>query len=302
VTWFKVDDDIAFHRKTVKAGNAAMGLWLRAGGWCAQQLTDGFVPDDMAALMGTPAQARKLVEATLWVEEPGGYRFHEWADRQPSAKKVREERARNAERQARHRRRNRPADSLAMTNNSATAGISTGDREDPDTLFEPDAQVSRPRNAVTNAGGNAGSDRGSADAPTRPDKYRTPNGVLPAAAGEHAAGAVEPVDEIKTAQKITASYVKRVPMSKYPAVLGITRRALRAGHPADSVEAALLRLADEGRPVTVDVLRVELEGLPPPRDGHGVVAYLPGAGLRPSTTDQRFAAAMALAASYPEEA
>lgn len=38
-----------------------------------------------------------------------------------------------------------------------------------------------------------------------------------------------------------------------------------------------------------------------PRHGPNV-AYLPAAGIRPSTADQRFAANMALAASYPEEA
>jgi len=41
--WFKVDDTLAFHAKVVAAGNAAMGLWVRAGAHSMQQLTDGFI-------------------------------------------------------------------------------------------------------------------------------------------------------------------------------------------------------------------------------------------------------------------
>lgn len=33
MSWFKVDDHLAFHRKTLAAGNEAMGLWVRAGSW-----------------------------------------------------------------------------------------------------------------------------------------------------------------------------------------------------------------------------------------------------------------------------
>lgn len=69
-------------------------------------------------------------------------------------------------------------------------------------------------------------------------------------------------DEIRTAQEITRAYTERVPLSKFPAVLGIVRRGMKAGHSPEAVQAALLRLADDGRPVTVDALRVELEGLP----------------------------------------
>lgn len=72
-------------------------------------------------------------------------------------------------------------------------------------------------------------------------------------------------DEITTAQAITRAYVDRVPMSRFPAVLGIVRKALKADHDADQVKAALLRLADEGRSVTVETLRIELEGAPPAR-------------------------------------
>lgn len=85
--WFKVDDTLATHAKVVRAGNAAMGLWVRSGSWSASQLTDGFVPSDMIGVLGgKPADARRLVEVGLWHNAEGGYRFHEWEKdgRQPT--------------------------------------------------------------------------------------------------------------------------------------------------------------------------------------------------------------------------
>lgn len=84
MTWFKVDDTLAFHPKAIAAGNAALGLWVRAGTWCSQQLTDGYLPTEMARQMGTRAQATKLVEVGLWKEAPGGYQFHDWTDWNPT--------------------------------------------------------------------------------------------------------------------------------------------------------------------------------------------------------------------------
>lgn len=101
--WFKVDDNLAFHAKTMQAGNSAMGLWVRAGSWSAHQLTDGFIPDHIATTLGTRAQAKKLVAAHLWETVPGGFRFHEWTDRQPSRSEVEAERHANRERMRRAR-------------------------------------------------------------------------------------------------------------------------------------------------------------------------------------------------------
>lgn len=105
MTWFKVDDNLAFHRKVVAAGNAAMGLWVRAGSWSAQHLTDGYIPDHMVDLLGTPAQVQRLIKSGLWARVDGGCQFHQWNEkgRQPSGQSVREEREKSAERQARWR-------------------------------------------------------------------------------------------------------------------------------------------------------------------------------------------------------
>ncbi|MGN6245140.1 MAG: hypothetical protein ACTHQ3_15920 [Motilibacteraceae bacterium] len=93
MAWFKVDDNLTFHHKVVAAGNPAMGLWVRAGAWCALQLTDGLIPDHMLAALGTKGQAERLVSVGLWERVDGAYRFHAWCERQPSKADVEAERA-----------------------------------------------------------------------------------------------------------------------------------------------------------------------------------------------------------------
>lgn len=106
MVWFKVDDTLATHPKAVRAGNAAMGLWVRAGSWAASQLTDGYVPSDMIAVLGgRPADARRLVEVGLWVNVEGGYRFHQWLDRQPTREETEQKRDAWRERQRKARSR-----------------------------------------------------------------------------------------------------------------------------------------------------------------------------------------------------
>lgn len=121
MVWFKVDDGMPFHAKTVAAGNAAMGLWVRAGAWSAGQLTDGFVPDHMVRSLGTAAQASVLVKVRLWERADGGYRFWQWnaPGRQPSRVDVEarrddaRERMANA-RSSEHVRANKPRSSRSV--------------------------------------------------------------------------------------------------------------------------------------------------------------------------------------------
>lgn len=112
MTWFKVDDSFDFHPKAVAAGNAALGLWVRAGAYASRQLTEGFVPTGMLAALGAkPKDAGALVKAGLWVSVEGGYRFHQWeqanptkaavlADRQAAAARQRRAREKAAEKKA----------------------------------------------------------------------------------------------------------------------------------------------------------------------------------------------------------
>lgn len=99
--WFKVDDKLHDHRKARAAGKAAMGVWVLAGSWAADNLTDGFVPATLLGRWGTRADAARLVTAGLWgeAEQDGerGWRFHEWSERQPTrAEKMAQRAARAA--------------------------------------------------------------------------------------------------------------------------------------------------------------------------------------------------------------
>ena len=98
--WFKVDDSLATHPKVLEAGNAAMGLWVRAGAWCAQQLTDGFVSAAAVSMLGSRDEAEALVAADLWTEVEGGFEFHQWDERQPSRADAEERREADRQRKA----------------------------------------------------------------------------------------------------------------------------------------------------------------------------------------------------------
>jgi 5-methylcytosine-specific restriction endonuclease McrA len=112
VTWFKVDDKFHSHRKTLQLmaepeGMAAIGLWVIAGSWCADQLTDGFVPRYVLKHLATDSGhelAKLLVKVGFWEEAQvngqDGYLFHQWGEHQPSREAVIQKRSRNARRQA----------------------------------------------------------------------------------------------------------------------------------------------------------------------------------------------------------
>lgn len=109
MTWFKVDDSLHSHVKTMRAGEAAMGLWVLAGSWCADYLTDGWIPAYAAKRLSPNAEALadELVRAGLWsVDErdgEAGWLFHGWDEYQPSRESVQQRRKSDAERRARWR-------------------------------------------------------------------------------------------------------------------------------------------------------------------------------------------------------
>ena len=120
--WFKVDDSFTFHPKVVALTPAAGWLWVRAGAWAAQQLTDGHVPSRiMRALDGTRGQADELVQAGLWLPADDGWVFHDWDVYQPSRESVLAERA-----SARERQRKARELAKAKRDNKGSHGVSHG--------------------------------------------------------------------------------------------------------------------------------------------------------------------------------
>jgi hypothetical protein len=91
------------------------------------------------------------------------------------------------------------------------------------------------------------------------------------------------------AKAITDAYYDKEPMCKWPAVNAIVIRAIKDGRWDDSqIQDALLRMAGENRSVTVDSLRIELNGLPPLRNS------------RQADTNELFDRAMARAEAREE--
>lgn len=112
--WLKVDDKLHDHPKTqllLERGQIdALGLWLVAGSWCGDQLSDGLIS---AYVLGRfhpdwRRLAEQLVDAGLWLAETTDdgrlcYRFHDWLSYNHSRERVLRDRAFKETRDAIHR-------------------------------------------------------------------------------------------------------------------------------------------------------------------------------------------------------
>lgn len=100
----------------------------------------------------------------------------------------------------------------------------------------------------------------------------------------------EPAGELTETQRskrLTDAYAEAEPMCKWPAVNGVVLSAIRSGHFSDDeIRDGLLRLAAEGRSVTIDALRTELRGFAPSPQRASP------AGRRQQETDASFDRAM----------
>jgi hypothetical protein len=103
--WARVDDGFWSHPKAIVAGAEAIGVWARALSWSAQQLTDGWIPDEMIPLLAhdAPGAPDRLSTAGLWEISEGGFRIHDYLDYNPSRSEVLAKREAERERKARQR-------------------------------------------------------------------------------------------------------------------------------------------------------------------------------------------------------
>ena len=144
MTWFKIDDAFWAHPKTMSLSPEAIALWVRAGSWSCQQLTDGIIPDRSLPLFAASSlSVAELVEVGFWHEIDGGHEFHDWDEYQETSEIVKERRAKARERMKVVRaNRERTKSERAQEQNAKFAESS----------LNPD--------------------------PTRPDPTTTPNGVV----------------------------------------------------------------------------------------------------------------------------
>jgi hypothetical protein len=117
VTWFRIDDKFHEHRK-VRAlrGDkvAAVGLWTLCGDWAADNIEtnvqDGFVPEEIVWRYDPDeVLAARLVDVKLWhpaeIEGERGYLFHQWDEHQPTRAQIQKRRDDSKQRVAAHRER-----------------------------------------------------------------------------------------------------------------------------------------------------------------------------------------------------
>jgi hypothetical protein len=115
--WFRLEDSFHSHPKVLRAGNEAIGLYVRCGTYAAQHLTDGFIPEHIALLYGDETLVETLVQTKLWRRTRGGWRMPDFLDFNPSKEAVDKDRKGKAERQ----RRWREAQRRRVTNASSNA-------------------------------------------------------------------------------------------------------------------------------------------------------------------------------------
>lgn len=189
MTWFKVDDGLCFHPKAIAAGNAALGLWVRAGSWCGANLTEGWLPATMVGTLGGQKRdAQKLVHSGLWIHTgptpdahtpntsgtpaahtvgheadmsecitcglSEGYQFRDWDVYQPTKAQVEADRKASRERQAKHREAKR---------NGVSNGVT-------DTVTNPVTNATPTRPDPTSS--SSGTTRGAKRATQLPDDWK----------------------------------------------------------------------------------------------------------------------------------
>jgi hypothetical protein len=126
VAWFKVDDGYHSSRKVLQIPRRhrwqAEGLWVHAGSWASDNLTDGHIPDYIIAEWGPPKSALDwLVKVGLWDRTHDGFDFRNWDEYQPSKAEVDALRVANRTRQKhfrdrlKHRKRLESAEAEGMS-------------------------------------------------------------------------------------------------------------------------------------------------------------------------------------------
>ncbi|MEU0808754.1 mucin-2 [Streptomyces sp. NPDC005970] len=105
---FAVDESAHAHRKVMRAGNAAFGLWVRFGSYACDHLTDGVIPAEIAAMYGTAPQLAKLTKLGMLhgaghgcprcaQPEPGDYVVHDYLGPNASRAEIERRREKAAE-------------------------------------------------------------------------------------------------------------------------------------------------------------------------------------------------------------
>lgn len=314
--WFRIDDKAHTHPKLIKAGNAALGLWLRCGAYAAQHLTDGIVPGVVAELYGTKPQAAKLVKAGLWHGHghscpgacpdpaPGDYVFHDFLDdgRNTSRARAEEERKKARDRQAKHREGAGSGDSGAARPAGAHNFADDSSSKKSESLSEnSEIALEKSQSSDRHAGQRRESRRDAsvtgihaAATPAPSSSYGTTDAAATHAREPEEYRSYDTLAELKAA--ISVAGLRGITWDLQPSQIEIARQAMQRVGVADMVTYAANSAQQKGPPASASAwIRgwryLEPEAAPPAQElpaavGSNVVRFQPGS-QRPSTSDQR---------------
>ncbi|TGZ14695.1 hypothetical protein DV517_61780 [Streptomyces sp. S816] len=128
MVWFALDDGFDTHPKVRKAGNAAVGLFVRLGVHATKHLTEGHLDGDIVRDYGTAATIRKLIAVGM-LHEPGhgcrrcpqpadgGYYLHDYLDYNKSRAQI------EAAREAARKRQQKGRDTARANRNGRDSGV-----------------------------------------------------------------------------------------------------------------------------------------------------------------------------------
>lgn len=258
-TYIKLSDNYPENRKVIAAGGDAAWLDVCAMTYASRNLTDGFVPKDMVPRLTDRRQPMKLAARLVAVDRwhdaghgckrcaqppPDEYVIHDYLERQRSAAKVAEVSEKRAASGAKGGSKSKPKPKQVA---SDLLHDCSGDAEanGKPSFTEEVLRTSRAEEPL----------RGSR-ADTQPPSASAANGSRPA----------QPLSVTQRSKRLTDAYAAAEPMCKWPAVNSVVIRAIKTGEwPDEQIRGALLRMAEENRSVTIDSLRIELNGMPPLR-------------------------------------
>jgi hypothetical protein len=321
--WFRIDDKAHTHPKLIKAGNAALGLWLRCGAYAAQHLTDGIVPGVVAELYGTKPQAAKLVKAGLWHEHghscrgacpdpnPGDYVFHDFLEdgRNTSRARHEEEKKKARDRQAKHREGAGSGDPGAAGSAGAHNFADDSSSKNSEIALEnSEIALEKSQSSDRDAGQRRESRRDASVTGIHAGATPYPStsyGSTGAAGGDQARGLPDQLAPLKRA--IATAGLNGIAWDLRESGWEYTRQAMeRVGIPA-MVAYAINSARLKGQPAGASAWVQGWRSLEPPEQQDGV-AYLPAVagGLAPANRQQQetndlFDRAMARAKSRMQE-
>lgn len=126
--WARLDDQFHAHPRTLMAGFDANGLYARALSYCANYLTDGFVPAEWVDAQGGKKLATKLVDTRFFEQIEGGYLILGYLEYNPSREQIEAERERERGKKSRGKRRQPDSDSPGESPGESPNG-SPGERQ-----------------------------------------------------------------------------------------------------------------------------------------------------------------------------